>query len=81
VGCQASSSGNIYGVVLIMYYLQPKVICRRRGDHVGGVPLYGLVSLYSYLAYGFVTRWAAPARSMRRGSSGPPTFFVGYEVF
>lgn len=56
MGCQASSSGNLYGVVLIVYYSQPKVIRRRRGDEVGGVLLYALVSLYSYLAYGQVGR-------------------------
>ncbi len=56
MGCQASSSGNLYGVVLIVYYSQPKVIRRRRGDEVGGVLLYALVSLYSYLAYGHVGR-------------------------
>ena len=49
---------------------------------MGRVEFYfDVVSPYSYLAYGFVTRWAAPVRSMRRGSSGPPTFFVGYEMF
>jgi hypothetical protein len=43
-------------VVLIVYYSQPKVIRRRRADEVGGVLLYALVSVYSYLAYGQVSR-------------------------
>ena len=78
MGCQASSSGNFYGVVLIMYYSQPKGICEWRGDEVGGVLLYDLVSLYSYLAYGQVGRvW----KKHEAGASGPPTFFVEYEMF
>ena len=77
MGCQALSSGNLYGVVSIMYYLRPKVICKRRGDEVGLILLGpgGPVLVPSYGQVGHT------CKEHEAEVFGALTFFVGYEMF